>query len=166
MADFLEMLGRPFVATALKRVAEQFQGGASDWYREFGLIAPVRAASAILLLAHEGRPFGVTELASRLRQSHPTIIDWVRELAALKLVTLARGAADKRVNLVSLTEAGRQEAARILAAQAAFEKAYSDLSEEVGGDIFPLLLRLEQACVAKPMASRLREAQETLARDM
>ena len=166
MTDFLETLGRPFVATALKRVAEQFQAGASDWYREFGLTAPVRAASAILLLAHEDRPFAVTELAARLRQSHPTIIDWVRELEAAKLVTLARGAADKRLNMVSLTKAGKREAARIVAAQAAFEKAYADLCAEVGGDIFPLLLQLERACLAKPMAARLREAAAALPRDM
>ena len=163
MSDFIESLGRPFIATALKRVSDQFQAGAANWYRGFGLSAPVRTASAVLLLAQERRPLGITELASRLRQSHPTIIDWIRELEAIQLVQLVRSAADKRLNLVSLTDKGTEEAARIRAAQSVFEKAFLDLSDEVGGDIFPLLIRLERACLAKPMASRLRDAQEAIA---
>lgn len=164
MQDFIKGLGRPFIATALRRVSEQFQAGAVQWYSECGISAPVKTASAVLLLDSEG-PLSITEMAGRLRQSHPTTIDWTRSLEREGLVQLAADPADRRRSIVSLTDAGREQAKRIWAAQDIFREAYAKLCEEIGADIYPVILRLEEACERQTMLGRLREAERTSSRE-
>lgn len=155
--DFLANLGRPFVASALRRVADQFQAGAGRWYAEHGIDAPVRTAGAMLLLRANGAT-GITDMAAELRQSHPTIIEWVRELETLGFVSSAAGEQDRRRTLISLTPAGRAQSELIFTAGAVFERAYAGLCTEIGSDVFEGVLALEQACQRKSMLDRLREA--------
>jgi DNA-binding MarR family transcriptional regulator len=159
MQDFVKQLGRPFVASALKRVAEQFQAGAVQWYAECGITAPVKTASAVLLLNAEG-PLSIMDIAARLRQSHPTTIEWMKALESNKLVRFAADPSDRRRNIVSLTGAGRKEAKRISAAQDVFRDAYAELCAEIGDDIYSSVLRLEEACDRRTMFSRLRDASQ------
>lgn len=156
MPDYMRDLGRPFVASALRRVADALQTGASEWYGEFGIAAPVRTASALLLLKDYGDQ-SVTGLAGALNQSHPTIIAWVRELEQRKLVSSRSCPKDGRRTLVHLTRQGRRQAERIASAQTLFASAYAKMAEEAGADIFDGLLALEAAVRRKPMVERLRD---------
>lgn len=157
MVDFIrESLGRAFVASAMRRVSDQFFAGSSEWHRELGIAAPVRTWSALLLLDERGA-LGITEIAGALRQSHPTVIEWVRALGGAHLVSASKGVKDRRRNLISPTSDGRAEAERIRRAQDVLARAYAELCTEVGEDIFEPLLRLEAACDARSMVARLRD---------
>ena len=157
MVDFIrESLGRAFIASAMRRVSDQFFVGSSEWHREFGIAAPVRTWAQLLLLEQRG-PLGITEIASELRQSHPTIIEWSRALSDLRMTSASQGAKDRRRNVISLTATGKKEASLILEAQGILADAYAELCAEVGADIFEPLLRLELACQSQPMLERLRE---------
>lgn len=157
MVDFIrESLGRAFIASAMRRVSDQFFAGSSEWHREFGIAAPVRTWAQLLLLEERG-PLGITEIASELRQSHPTIIEWTRALTNLRMTSASQSAADRRRNEISLTSAGKKEAALVLRARDILADAYAQLCTEVGSDIFEPLLKLEVACQEKSMLLRLRE---------
>lgn len=159
MSPFILSLGRPFIGSALRRLAELFQAGASEWYAERGIRAPLRTAGAILLLRVRGR-VGVVEMATELRQSHPTIISWIKELEKLGLVDALPSDTDGRRTSISLTETGAEQAERVHGAQTVLADAYAALCEEADVDLFEGVLRMEDLCRRLSMADRLREAAE------
>src|SRR5579864_1177615 len=73
LADFVESLGLPFFAHRLRRLSETLVEASGGWLREVGVAAPPKAVSTLLLIAAEG-PSTVTEIATRLRLSHPLIV--------------------------------------------------------------------------------------------
>lgn len=159
MSPFVLSLGRAFAGTALRRLAEQFQSGATEWFIERGIVAPLRTGGALLLLQERG-PQGVVEIATQLRQSHPTIISWIKELERLGLIRSRPSELDGRRTVISLTKAGEVQAELIRAAQNVLASAYVSLCAEAGVDIFDGLLRMEDLCRRRPMIERLREQAE------
>jgi DNA-binding MarR family transcriptional regulator len=144
-ADFITELGRPFLAHRLRRLAEAFVDGYGRWLPTFGIDAPPRALSTLLLLDKEG-PLGVTEIAARLRLSHPLLIKLARELEAKGLVCAEQDPRDGRRRLIALTDAGRGQAAAVRRATAIIDRAYADVLRETGIDMMEGCARLEKAC--------------------
>lgn len=158
-SDFVQSEGLPFLAHVLRRVSDEFVQGCERWYSSFGLIAPPRTASTLhLLLRHGPRP--ITEIADTLRQSHPLVITWVRQLKALDLITTHPDPKDRRRTIVSLTERGNAEAERMLEADEVIARAYRTLLTEADAPIFDALWRLEVATRKRSFHDRLVAAQE------
>ena len=168
-ADFIAALGRPFVAHRLRRLSELFVDGYAAWLPAFGVTAPARALSTLLLLDREG-PLGVTEIAARLRLSHPLLIRMTGQLAGQGLIAFAADPKDARRRPATLTAKGRAEAERIRAAAAVLDRAYAELFAEIGADLVDLAGRVEAACLRDGFAARLERAAEqinqTKGRDM
>lgn len=156
MADFIEAEGLPFMAHLLRRLADDFVRNIGAWYEEIGVEAPPRTHSTMLALARNG-PMGVTEIASLLRQSHPLVITWVRQLKALGFVEMSGDPADRRRTVVRLTAAGETELRKHRQADAIVARTYAKLMAEAGAEVFEGLWRIEAACRARPMIDRLRD---------
>lgn len=152
--DFVAGLGRPFVAHRLRRLSELFVDGYGDWLPRVGVSAPPRSLSTLLLLHRRGA-LPVTEIATRLRLTHPLLIKLVGRLTELGLTTDARDEADGRRRLISLTPQGRAEVRRIEHAVAALDRAYARLFDEIGIDLIEAVERVERACAAEGFAHRL-----------
>jgi DNA-binding MarR family transcriptional regulator len=155
--DFITKLGRPFLAHRLRRLAETFLDGYGRWLPSVGITAPPRALSTLLLLDDDG-PLGVTEIAGRLRLSHPLLIKLTGNLEALGLTRTARDPEDGRRRLIALTEAGRDQAARIRSAVEILDRAYGELADEIGIDLMEACARAERACLAISFDKRLERA--------
>lgn len=140
--DFVRAQGLPFLAHLLRRLADRMIGEAGEFYARQGITAPARTASTLLLLRDEG-PQSVTDLAAKLRQSHPLAITWIRQLGKLGFIAQHTDPADRRRTLVSLTAAGEEEAERTSAALESLGRAYEQLLSEAGTDLFEGLWRLE-----------------------
>jgi DNA-binding MarR family transcriptional regulator len=163
MDDFIQDQGTPFFAHMLRRLADELVDGASLFYRENGITAPARTASTLLLLAEAG-PSTVTGIAARLRQSHPLVITWVRQLRSLDFVATEQDARDGRRTLVSLTPAGAAETKRMRRALQQLGKAYERLFAEVGCDAHRIVVQLYEASRQPTFAERLgREAAAAVA---
>jgi DNA-binding MarR family transcriptional regulator len=156
MSDFVESIGLPLFAHRLRRLSEVLVAAAPDWLPQAGVTAPAKAASTLTLLAAEGA-LSVTEIAQRLRLSHPLIIKLVRELEALGLASTAQDPTDGRRRPVSLTAAGRRQARRLAELNALIAEAYRGLFAEAGVDGLSAVERLEQALATRGMASRMRD---------
>ena len=154
--DFVAHLGRPFLAHRLRRLGEMFLDGYRRWLPELGVRAPARSLSTLLLL--EAGPLGVTELAARLRLSHPLMIKLVASLEEGGFVSLVRDSADARRRPATLTPAGRKEVARIKRAIAILDASYAELSSEIGVDLIGVVERVEAVCLRDPFHERLRRA--------
>jgi DNA-binding MarR family transcriptional regulator len=158
-SDFVQSEGLPFLAHVLRRVSDEFVQGCERWYSSFGLIAPPRTASTLHLLLRQG-PRPITEIADALRQSHPLVITWVRQLKALDLIMTRSDPKDRRRTIVSLTERGNAEAERMLKADEVIAQAYRTLLAEADAPVFDALWRLEAATRERSFHDRLVAAQE------
>ena len=145
VGDFIQSQGPAFLAHLLRRLADELVQGAAEWYPTVGVIAPPRTISSLLALDEHG-PLGITELAGLLRQSHPLVITWIKELTRLSLVRSKIDPADRRRTVVSLTLKGREELTRIRAALVVMEQASAELLQQAGPEAFPMLWALERRC--------------------
>ncbi|HYM87431.1 MAG TPA: MarR family transcriptional regulator [Pseudoxanthomonas sp.] len=156
MQDFIEQQGPAFLAHLLRRVADELVNGAASWYPSAGVTAPPRTISTLLALQDHG-PLGVTELATMLRQSHPLVIVWIKELTALSLIASKAHPGDGRKTLIRLTAKGKKEVGNVRKALLTMEKASKRLMDEGGADVWASLWRIERACRKTPFAERLRQ---------
>lgn len=157
MQDFIHSQGVAFLNHLLRRLSDEFSRGATGWNPEVGIKAPTRTGSTLIALDKRGS-LSVTELADLLRQSHPLVITWVRQLTALGFVEASKDPKDGRRTVLSLTPAGRAEVARLHATIQVQARAFADLLAECDADVFEALWRVEQALRRKSFAHRLRDA--------
>ncbi|HYD12627.1 MAG TPA: MarR family transcriptional regulator [Allosphingosinicella sp.] len=154
-ADYVRSLGLPFLAHLLRRLSDRLVAEAGAFEAERGVRAPPRTASTMLLLNDRG-PQSVTAIAASLQQSHPLVIDWIRQLHRLGLVTKSSDPEDRRRSLVALTEAGRAEAGRMAAFSEVIGEAYATLLAEVDPDLHDRLWQLHDLVEGGRLADALR----------
>ena len=155
MRDFIHEQGMPFFAHLLGRLYDHFVRGFREWNDEVGVLAPPRTHSTMLALRTHG-PLSVTELAALLRQSHPLVIKWTKQLIDLGLVKTNSDSQDRRRTLLILTPSGEAEAKSHDYARMIIERTYRRLMEEAGADVFDALWRIEKALRREAFADRLR----------
>lgn len=154
MDDFIRAQGPAFLAHLLRRLSDDLVQAAADWYPKAGVTAPPRTASTLLALDTHG-PLGVTAIAALLRQSHPLVITWIRQLEALALVEALADPHDRRRSVIALTRKGRAEVKRLRAALVPMEQASRELLDAAAPGLFDALWRMERACREQPFAERL-----------
>jgi DNA-binding MarR family transcriptional regulator len=154
MNDFINQQGPAFLAHLLRRLADELIQGAADWYPTVGVTAPPRTISTLLALNEQG-PLGVTELAGLLRQTHPLVIIWIKELTRLSLVTSKADRADGRRTLISLTAKGRKEIVTIRKALVTMERASAELLHLAGENTWEALWAMERGCREQSFLQRL-----------
>ena len=156
MSDFVESLGLPLFAHRLRRLSESLVEAVRQWLPQMGVTAPPKAGSTLLLLDAAG-PLTVTEIATRLRLTHPLIIKLTRELEVLGLVRIDQDVRDGRRRPVSLTVAGRRQAARLAEVNQRLDRVYRQLFAEAGVDGFAAIVEIERALTARSFTQRLAE---------
>ncbi len=156
MADFIQEQGPAFLAHLLRRISDELVAGAAEWYPEVGVDAAPRTTSTLLVLSQRG-PLGVTEVADLLRQSHPLVITWVRQLKADGFVRLRPDATDGRRTVIALTAKGAAEVARLRKALRVMSDASRHLMDEAGRGVFDALWRMAESCGRTPFVQQLRE---------
>lgn len=153
--DFIRRHGPAYLAHLLRRMSDELVRAADVWYPEVGVTAPPRTTSTLLALDEHG-PLGVTELAALLRQSHPLVITWIRQLQAARFVTTRADKTDRRRNVVALTARGRAETGRLRRALATMGEAAQALLDDAAPGLFEALWQVEGACRRESFVDRLR----------
>jgi DNA-binding MarR family transcriptional regulator len=153
--DFIQQQGPAFLAHLLRRLADELIQAAAEWYPTVGVTAPPRTISTLLALDEHGE-LGVTELADLLRQTHPLVIVWIKELTRLSLVTSKSDRADKRRTVISLTAKGRKELVSVRKALVTMEQASAQLLGLAGKNAWQELWEMERGCREQSFLQRLR----------
>lgn len=164
MDDFIARQGPAFLAHLLRRLSDELVQGAAVWYPTMGVTAPPRTISTLLALDDLG-PLGVTELAALLRQTHPLVITWIRELKSLSLVTARSDPKDRRRSVIRLTARGKAEVGRVRDALVVVEQASLRLLDQSGDNVLAALWRMESACRDTPFAELLQRTEGVQALD-
>lgn len=156
--DFVAGLGLAFLAHRLRRASDLIVENTTSFVRRSGFEGPARSVSTLLLLNREG-PLGVTEIAWRLRLTHPMIIKLSGALAAAGLVEDRSDPADQRRRLIALTEKGRSEAERLETLLPRIADTFAAMFEETGADLLAALEAFEAASERQPIEARLLAAE-------
>lgn len=153
--DFIRSQGPAYLAHLLRRLSDELVRGADTWYPEVGVNAPPRTTSTLLALDEHG-PLGVTEISSLLRQSHPLVINWIKQLKAHGLVRTRIDKQDRRRTVVALTAKGVSEIRSLRKALIRMGEASQALMDDAAPGLFDALWRMEQACQRESFDDRLR----------
>jgi|SRR5581483_3894706 len=156
MSDFIYRQGPAFLAHLLRRLSDELVRGADQWYPQVGVTAPPRTTSTLLALDEHG-PQGVTELSKLLRQSHPLVINWIKQLKTAGFVDMRADDADGRRTVVALTRKGAGEVHRLRKALVTMAEASQELMDEAAPGVFDALWRMEKVCRNKPFVERLQQ---------
>ncbi|MGH8146446.1 MAG: MarR family winged helix-turn-helix transcriptional regulator [Rhodanobacteraceae bacterium] len=154
--DFIRRQGPAYLAHLLRRLSDELVRGADTWYPEVGVTAPPRTTSTLLALDEHG-PLGVTEIATLLRQSHPLVINWIKQLRVQGFIKTRIDKGDRRRTLVALTAKGIAETRHLRKALARMGEASQTLMDEAAPGLFDALWHMEQACRRESFESRLRD---------
>jgi DNA-binding MarR family transcriptional regulator len=156
MDDFIHQQGPAFLAHLLRRVSDELVRAGSQWYPEVGVTVLPRTTSTLLVLDDHG-PLGVTEIALLLRQSHPMVITWIKQLGALGFVETRSDPKDGRRSVIALTDEGRSQIQRLRRALVIMSQASQRLMGEGNADVFKALVLMDEAIQRKPFVDRLRK---------
>jgi DNA-binding MarR family transcriptional regulator len=105
--DFVESLGALTLDHRFKRMMHRLLAEADDIYRALDLPIKARWCSTLLLLEEE-QSLTVTEVAERLRLSHPAVVQILDDMASTGLVRKVQDRRDGRRRRLSLSAKGRR----------------------------------------------------------
>ena len=148
--DDISFLGRLSEALSA-RIEEQTR----PLFDAAGITVPVRSCSLLTALDAAGEA-SAAELARALGQSHQLVMQKCPALLRLGLITQHPDPGDARRKMFRLTDAGRDQLARIDAYSERISDVYRTLFEEVG-NVHGAILRALNALEARPLSERAKE---------
>lgn len=148
--DDISFLGRLSEALST-RIEEQTR----PLFDAAGIVVPVKSCSLLTAIGQAGEA-SAADLARALGQSHQLVVQKCPALLRLGLVTQHADPADARRKVFRLTDAGRDQLARIAAYSQRIGGVYRRLFEEVG-DVHGAILKTLEALADRPLTERIGE---------
>ena len=152
-------LRHAFVAHLADRLSAQICTETAALFADRGIAAPVRSASAMLLLLKLGSAT-LAELARTDGQSHQLLSTRLAPLEAMGLVERSVDPVDARRRPYVLTNSGLVEARQVEAACAEIAAAMEDLFAELGNNLVESLDGAMLALRRVPIAARARSRRQ------
>ncbi|CAM2070380.1 Bifunctional helix-turn-helix transcriptional regulator/GNAT family N-acetyltransferase [Sulfidibacter corallicola] len=153
--DFLSSLGPLGLTLRLKRLADRFTEDARRLYGALNLVLEPNWHAVLLLLA-EHEPLTVTQVASHLGLSHPSIVSTSQKLEKAGYVVANTATHDRRRRMLQLSEEGRARLAEFRDLWDAFRDELADMIEVGGGDLMAAVQGLETQLARKGLDQRVR----------
>ncbi|WP_300974264.1 MarR family transcriptional regulator [Sphingomonas sp. LHG3406-1] len=157
--DFIQSLGKAFLAHRLRRSSELILQQSGAELRSKRLNVPPRGASMLLLIDEAG-PIGVAEIARRLRLSHPLIVRMAQAFVEADLIEVTKDPGDGRRKQLIVTGRGQTEATVLRDLNSKLATAFDQLFAELGCDLIEILNQLDAALTAQPLSVRLSQLLE------
>ena len=105
-AEFYNRIGKIALGSRLRMLSERITSEAADLYRLYGVALQPKWFPVFYVLSHsEGMT--ITDIAKEIGHSHPSVSKIVREMVKKDLVVETKDKADKRRNVVQLSDLGK-----------------------------------------------------------
>lgn len=144
---------RTFLGRLSEQLSELIEQQSAEVFRRAGIVIPVKSASLLVAIATLG-PVSVADLMRALDRSHQLIQQKMPKLLALGLVSRRPDPADQRVNLIEITDRGREQLALLDRLDPGFDRAYAEMEEDAG-PVFDGIERAIRALKARPLIDRM-----------
>lgn len=153
--DFFEQIGSVSLGSRLRRLSEQMTAQAADVYALYQLPFEPRWFPVFYAVAEQpGQSVG--ELAQRIGHTHAAVSQVVKELVKHDLVSIARGEADLRRSVVTLTAKGTHQWPALQAQAADVHQATETLLAESRHNLWLAIGEVEHALAQRSLAHRVK----------
>lgn len=121
--DLFEKAGKMLIGTRMRMLNERLSADAAAIFNLYGTDMEIKWFPVFYMLSQEGE-LAVTDIAQRIGHSHPSVSKIVREMVKNGMAVETKDPADKRRNLVSLSEKAKEILPQL-------EKQYVDVTRAV-----------------------------------
>ena len=157
LGDHLSALGTLALSARMKRLSDMMVREAHVLYRELELgIEP--NWYLVFLLLEEHKTLSVTEIATAIGWSHPSVVSLIREMQKAGFVAAEQDANDGRRTLLKLSARGRAQLKVARPVWDASRRGIEALLAESGVDLMRGLDALEAALRTRGYRQRTRDA--------
>lgn len=146
-------LDRTFLGRLSEQLSELIEQQSAEVFKRAGIVIPVKSSSLLGAIATLG-PVSVADLVRALGRSHQLIQQKIPKLLALDLVSRRPDPNDLRINLIEITDRGREQLALLDGLTPEFERAYAEMEQEAG-PVFDTVARAIRSLKARSLNDRI-----------
>ncbi|MFB7880823.1 MarR family transcriptional regulator [Brevundimonas diminuta] len=146
-------LDRTFLGRLSEQLSELIEQQSAEVFKRAGIVIPVKSSSLMGAIAMLG-PVSVADLVRALDRSHQLIQQKIPKLLALDLVSRRPDPNDLRINLIEITDRGREQLALLDGLTPEFERAYAEMEQEAG-PVFDTVARAIRSLKARSLNDRI-----------
>ena len=146
-------LDRTFLGRLSEQLSELIEQQSAEVFKRAGIVIPVKSSSLLGAIATLG-PVSVADLVRALDRSHQLIQHKIPKLLALDLVSRRPDPNDLRINLIEITDRGREQLALLDGLTPEFERAYAEMEQEAG-PVFDTVARAIRSLKARSLNDRI-----------
>ncbi|MEY4556415.1 MAG: hypothetical protein RL093_1534 [Pseudomonadota bacterium] len=146
-------LNRTFLGRLSEQLSELIEQQSAEVFQRAGIVIPVKSSSLLGAIATLG-PASVADLVRALDRSHQLIQQKMPKLLALGLVSRRPDPDDQRVNLIEITDRGREQLALLERLDPALDRAYAEVEEDAG-PVFEGISRAISSLKSRPLIDRI-----------
>ena len=153
--DFYEHAGLTALGSRLRRLADKLTRDAESIYRLYEIDIDPRWFPVFYMLSLKDEA-AITELAKDIGQSHPAVSQVVREMSKSGIVTTSKSEQDSRVNLVALSDKGKELASKMEPQCEDVGVAVTELLATAGVDFWANINAIENELEHASLLARVR----------
>jgi len=146
-------LDRTFLGRLSEQLSEMIEQQSAEVFKRAGIVIPVKSSSLLGAIAMLG-PVSVADLVRALDRSHQLIQQKIPKLLTLDLVSRRPDPNDLRINLIEITDRGREQLALLDGLTPEFERAYAEMEQEAG-PVFDTVARAIRSLKARSLNDRI-----------
>ena len=146
-------LDRTFLGRLSEQLSELIEQQSAEVFKRAGIVIPVKSSSLLGAIATLG-PVSVADLVRALDRSHQLIQQKIPKLLTLDLVSRRPDPNDLRINLIEITDRGREQLALLDGLTPEFERAYAEMEQEAG-PVFDTVARAIRSLKARSLNDRI-----------
>lgn len=140
--DFYDQVGKVALGSRLRRLSDQLTEDAAKIYTLYEVALDPKWFPVFYVLSQK-ESAAVTEIAQIIGHSHASVSQIVREMSQQGLTTTAKHRQDARVNLVQLSDIGKQLVPRLDRQCADVDQAVEELLSEAQHNLYNAIAEVE-----------------------
>lgn len=154
--DFYQQIGKMALGSRLRRLSEKFTEDATKIYALYEVSLDPKWFPVFYVLSQK-EELSITEIAQIIGHTHPSVSQIVKEMTNEGLTTTAKSISDARVNVVKLSDRGKQLIPTIAHQYLDVTQAIEEIFGETQHDLWKAIEEMEFLLAQKDFYTRVRE---------
>lgn len=158
--DFYHQTGKMAIGSRLRRLSDRLMEDAAKIYVLYGVGLDPKWFPVFYVLSHQTEA-SITEIAQIIGHSHPSVSQIVKEMKRQGLVITDKSQQDARVNIVKLSDEGKQLLPQLEKQYLDVTQAIEDLLSETQCDLWQAIAEVEFLLTEKSFFDRVQKTRKT-----
>ena len=163
--NFYFQVGKLALGSRLRRLSERLTEDAAKVYALYEVTLDPKWFPVFYVLSHQEKA-SITEIAQIIGHSHASVSQIVKEMKKKELAITDKSSEDGRVNVVKLSNAGKQLIPKIENQYLDVTQAIENLLSETQHDLWKAIEEVEFLLADKSFFARVREVRKTAERQL